>query len=540
MKMERMSLENNIDNLDQEEVIASEEEVVVDQAEVEVKKEELELNPEKLIAEEKTLLDVFRGRSAGMAKVLTLTTALILGSKFAQDAHAETPETQVTEQTDEQKEKQEFYSLEFRDDVENQLDVIDKIKLIRFVVVHDNETESIIFSPEELQNNPTLSVEGYVANVMVLGDDGIEVSLNGQGSKKIDRDHDEDYLILGGTCVHPEELQTDEYSEDFFHDLITKSELTADEHGSTYLSGGHYFGLATSMGYLGEPVNDDQNNILKFKTNDGTYSFPINQHVFQEFEPDNIEDSGRGGDLVFEYLGNRPDSISNDEGVDEHIQAITNAITRVESISGSNLIDRVRFIDYNADNAFAAHYEKEMTFTMDHLEGNDVEESAATAEHEILHKYVDQKKFTDDPEIRTLFADLKGYTSNKKTRIINNGWIPFDGFNEDYDNKIFFDFIDEKSFLGRGGGHSKDNVWEFCTSFIHSLMYLDRLDDNLQEIGDEEERMSVLDNYIHTTQVVLDNVRNLPVIGKLYDNREEKFLKDKLEQMKQLRGKLNK
>jgi hypothetical protein len=71
-------------------------------------------------------------------------------------------------------------------------------------------------------------------------------------------------------------------------------------------------------------------------------------------------------------------------------------------------------------------------------------------------------------------------------------------------------------------------------------MYLDRLDDNLQEIGDEEERMSVLDNYIHTTQVVLDNVRNLPVIGKLYDNREEKFLKDKLEQMKQLRGKLNK
>lgn len=151
-----------------------------------------------------------------------------------------------------------------------------------------------------------------------------------------------------------------------------------------------------------------------------------------------------------------------------------------------------------------------------------------------------EKGFTKDPQVRKIFANLKGYTGDEKQRIIRQGFLPFDDFNNNYKNKEFFNFINEKNFLGKGGGHSHGNIWEFCTSFTHSLMYLDRLETNIGKLSiSNEKKITILDNYITVLKSMIKNIKNIPLSGKAYHDQEEKFLKDKLEHVKEIKEKIN-
>lgn len=76
-------------------------------------------------------------------------------------------------------------------------------------------------------------------------------------------------------------------------------------------------------------------------------------------------------------------------------------------------------------------------------------------------------------------------------------------------NDTFFRFISEKHFLeDRKGGHPSDNLDEFCTSFLHSLLYVLRLGSNLNKpvrfpdgtdrLLTLEQKQRILDDYIET------------------------------------------
>ena len=78
----------------------------------------------------------------------------------------------------------------------------------------------------------------------------------------------------------------------------------------------------------------------------------------------------------------------------------------------------------------------------------------------------------------------------------------------------FFSFINERNFLqGMKGGHSHQNPDEFCTSFLHSLMFVEGLSKNLDRplalkdrekphFLNEEEKQNVFKEYVRTFDIL--------------------------------------
>lgn len=191
-------------------------------------------------------------------------------------------------------------------------------------------------------------------------------------------------------------------------------------------------------------------------------------------------------------------------------------------------------VDYNAYNAFASETEKVISFLAGCLKKELPAEVKNITEHEILHKYVAEKGLTENSKLRTIFADLKGYTDDRRNRIIQRGFVPFDEFNKDYQNKTFFNFIAEKNYFKVGGGHPHSNIWEFCTSFTHSLMYIDKLEENLESTEAKfstEDKLTILKNYI----TVLDKMRSAAK-----DRQAKKFFSNKLKQVRKIHRKYGK
>jgi len=490
-------------------------------------KELLEIDLGKLSQQEKGFLGKFRGKAGDIAKVLVLVTVLSAAPGFVRNIYAQAEGSPKIEQTEKEKQlKKKFYSLEFQKNIESQSEIAEKINLIYLSVINNGEAKPIILSSEELRKNPTLDIDGYIANIMIFDKEEMDISLNQNEAKKIGKLKGEDYIDLNGGAVYPDELETEEYGKEIFQQLIDR-EVSKDKKGRSFLRGGYFFGRSTRSLYSGKPINNLENNTLTFKIDDKIYTIPIKQKVSQEFRKINLDSERQRDDLVFNYLGNDRDRFLGIEEMDEKLQAIAEATNNVESISDMDIVDRVYLIDYKANNAFADAKEKFITFLSGYLEKNSVEDVKIVTEHEILHKYVFEKGFTEDPQVREIFANLKGYTGDKKQRIIEQGFIPFDDFNENYKNKEFFAFVNEKDFLGKGGGHSHGNIWEFCTSFTHSLMYLDRLENNLEKFSGEE-KSTILDNYIVVLKTMIK-----------YDNQKDEFLKDKLKHLEEIKEKIS-
>lgn len=514
-------------------------------------KELLELDREKLVNQERTLLSRFRGKARNIAKVLTLVTALTITPEFIRAAEAEQREALKIEQVEPEKaiEKQ-FYTLKFHEDIKAPPEIIENIELVYFYVVNDGEVKPIILSQEELNKSPFLDIDGYISSILIFCKDETDVRLNDKRPKKIQRYEHDNYISLNGSAVYPEKLKTKEYGEEVFQKLLS-GEVVEGEEGFNFLKGGYFFGEdAGSPFYVGSAVNNLENNKLVFTLSGKTYNLDIKQKAFQKFKEINLDSKRSRDDIVFQYRGNAPDEFLKIEQLDERLQAIGRGANNVEDISDINLIDRVHLIDYNIDQAIADREEKFISFFSGNLKKDSPEGVRIATEHEVLHKYVFEKGLTESLEVREIFADLKGYTGKEREQIIRSGWIPFDDFEAEYTNKVFFSFIDEDKFFGQGGGHSHGNIWEFCTSFTHTLMEIERLEENLdkpihrEELGTEkelklsrEEKVTILDNYITVLGVMIQNVKDIPVIGRFYDNPDEKYLKHKLEHVKEVKAK---
>ena len=518
----------------------------VGQPELWEQQEVLELNPEKLVDQEQALLAKFR-KARNLAKVLVLVTALSVTPDFVRSVSAQQIKEppKIGERTREKEPKKEFYSLEFRDIVESSFEVAKEIRAVYISVINDGEPKLIVLSKDELMKNPVLNIDGYIANIMIFCKDELtDIKLNKEKAKKIEKYKGEEYISLEGSCIYPEELKTEKYGEVFVSQLIG-GELTRDKAGRQFLKGGYFFGRnLRDVFYSGKPVSNLENNALVFKKGDKIYTIPIKQKKLEIFRKIDIDPKSSRDDLIFNYLGNNSDKFSEIEGLDEKLQAIAQGINNVENIADMDLVDHVNLIDYKVNNAFADQRESFIAFFSGYLQKKPLKEVKITAEHETLHKYVFKRGFTESVNVRKIFADLKGYTGQKRQSVIKGGEVPFDDFNENYENKTFFSFINESNFLGGEGGHSHGNIWEFCTSFFHSLMYLDRLEEKLElftqsQKSDEkqkgglspEEKKIILDNYIVVLKTLIKEAENIPIIGRFYINREEKFLKDKLAQV---------
>ncbi len=222
-----------------------------------------------------------------------------------------------------------------------------------------------------------------------------------------------------------------------------------------------------------------------------------------------LEGGVRTRPLVFRFLGGDIDQFRNEAAL-ERFSALAEGIRNVEQAFGQELVQSVNIIDLKGyNNALSLEGENEFWIYADTFWGYGADELRSAASHETMHIFVDASEFTGKPAIRELYADLMGFGPHSKERaaLLITGHLPRGYASPKKPLSPFWGFINERHFIeGMSGGHSSDNIDEFCTSFLHSLLYSDRLEENLHksiavafgkpplEMGPEE-RAGVLRNY---------------------------------------------
>lgn len=226
----------------------------------------------------------------------------------------------------------------------------------------------------------------------------------------------------------------------------------------------------------------DEVNVAVSNAHGAAYELKICQTGYQtvfEAPPDR---AARSQALVFRYLGSDPAQFNTPAGR-VRFEALTEGIRKIEQAFGRELVQNINIIDLKGyNNALSLKGKNEIWIYTDTFWGYESGELRSMASHESLHIFVDHCGFTGEPAIRELFADLMGFNPRSKERftLLTTGHLPRGYASWPKPLSSFWGFINERHFIdGMSGGHSSDNIDEFCTSFLHSLLYTENLEENL-------------------------------------------------------------
>jgi len=368
--------------------------------------------------------------------------------------------------------------------ISNFQQISDKWGYIFLQILHNKKIKHVVLTPEDFKgaNNPVIQVNGFVVHSLICVDSTV-TSVDFGTEADIDKaelavmSSYPGSILCGTSLLLPRGLASGEFDDEFY--------IQNHNSRSVYYIGGFSSHL---------PISHDQDIVLTVTHGGIKYGILLKQPPLVKVAHFNEVPGTKYDDLAIIYVGNNYSSFEGKYDLEPILANINKAVKNVEVTFQINLIDEVHFIDHGMDNAQATvRYIVLYTGALNNPDKTVVE----STEHEVLHLLVFWMDLTQDKGLRNWFADLNGYTGTDRARIVNHGFIPFADFEDDYQNKVFFDFINESSFIGRGGGHSNGNVFEFYTSFVHSLMYVDRLEANLSKLTPEQ-RTIVIDLY-HTT-----------------------------------------
>lgn len=421
----------------------------------------------------------------------------------------------------------------------NDQEVAKKIGLIHVEAVCDGELQTVNFTAEDLEKNPSLEVRGFLKGVMVLGDE-VDVKINGEKTRQLESGTRENGKIkVGMPCLRTNDnLEIGEFSRSLSDSRVDSayiSEYLKEEGagGKGKVPGTAYRGTFEKTETM-NPIGYEQNNFVEVSGKNGKYVLPIKQEI--EVISKKFSAGHHSVDLL--YVGNGVEQFKKNKEINEKIQIISHAIGQIEdSLCDKKLVKGFEVINTELKNA-QAEYGGYVRFTTGYLNGEDSATIINTTEHEVIHHHFFLNKLDENTELRELFADLQGYEGELKEEILKDGGLPqivvaYSGANK---NKDFFEFIKESNFFSKGGGHPTSNVREFICSLTHSLIYSDKLEGNLSKInqGDgqlsvKEQQLGILDNYEKTILVML----------KASDSKKEKkFFEEKLGDILKLKEKL--
>jgi len=371
----------------------------------------------------------------------------------------------------------EVYKLKPREQNENSPELARSINMIYLFVVNDGVVKPVVVTKEDLIQNPILDIDGHIADIYVLGTKMMKVQLSGKKGEAIQvrRTTDDKYIKLDfggyGNSFSVQDFVTSKHSFDdikrvFFGD-------SKPEYGAV-LPGRYFTGVNTKKtGYMGNPFTEEEENTLTLFSGEQKYELPIIQKTKEKY----AEKEG----IPFIYRGNNIERVSGIDNIDRKLQAIAQAVKNIETMFGTKIIESVNILDFEQNNAFARDEPPDITVLIKYLRESSQESLKTMVEHELLHIVVYNLGLTEDRKIRTAYADFLGASGVERKRLIRLGYTPFgpDRENLSY-NSTFFAFVDEAHFLKDADtGHSFNNIYEFTTSFIHSLMYVERFKANL-------------------------------------------------------------
>lgn len=357
--------------------------------------------------------------------------------------------------------------------------------------VVDGQRRKIHFSRQDLESGKTLVSKGYVSGVVLtsaspklaamLGNRRMECRVQGQGT-----------------------------------DADASQGTVADER----LDGNRY-AYAYFPGVLGDIVSPKDRFCLSIHDGNARQALTVRQNGYQCL-PQTVQGppEQRYKAPVFRYAGSNLKRFLGDlPDLEKRLQAIASGIRRVESAFGLKLVDFVNILPYKGpDNSLSVRGKSQVWFYADAIRLQRIPELRSMAEHEALHILVDRLGYTHKTPLKELFSDLMGYGpfSRERFLLVTTGALPAPTLPSPPSTRPFLAFINERNFIpGMTGGHAGDSLDEFCASFLHSLLYLDHLEQNLFKsrlIMADGSRLRFTDRIRHT--ILRNYLRTLAVFTK--------------------------
>lgn len=415
--------------------------------------------------------------------------------------------------------KESYYSIEFGSNKENSPEIVKHLDFVYLFIIHNGKLEQLILSKQDLAKNPELKIDGYVIDIMIFGQEEV-ISRFGNRSGLHFSWHQEGqgrgcFMTNEETCFFFKRLETDKYSGETFENLLKR----ADKTENNKIIGNYYF--TEYLHIDGIPLSIEPVTRFEIETDKETYAIKIEQRA-----KDFITEIG---DTTFSFHGNDILRLSTIDDFEKKLKGIHQALTKIETLTDMELTNEVIIRD--ADTARAMVIESQFVLPLKSIQKETKNLLQMTAEHELLHMVVRKKGLDKNATLNKIFELI--FQKNKK-------------FN------VFLNFINEYNFMEGDAdfGHSHSNIHEFNTSFLHSLMYIENMKENLNKtltlrnISNwpriekrkliQAEKTGVIDGYIEILEAMIDEE---DTFGVLWDTKFENFLKEKLAYVKKLKEK---
>jgi hypothetical protein len=384
--------------------------------------------------------------------------------------------------------------------------MLEKINVLVLYAVEGGETHTLFYGKEDLRSRDELVVEGYISGAVVLSNDEVEAYLGGLPMSRI-RENDDGTLL----CKYFGPLDSMQSILPYIESVSSTEGVETSTGTAKYLFGGYsYFPKVP-----GTSVSPKDRFFISLKRGDASIQISVRQQASRtvfKFQPGSREE------IAFQYQGTSiADHFAEEAELQQRLIAVSEGIRSAEKWFNMDLVTRVNIVDYEGThNALTCEGEKAIWFYIKALREEPLEELKTIARHETLHLLVDRQGFARDGELRAHFADLKGFGtfSYERFMLIAGGVVLGGAGKNQNENENFFAFISERNFLeGMKGGHAHQNPDEFCTSFLHSLMFVERFTKNLDRplalngrdepnFLTEKEKQSVLKEYVQTFEIL--------------------------------------
>ena len=347
--------------------------------------------------------------------------------------------------------------------------VFQDVAVMWLYVVKDGKITKLSYNAEKLSKTPVLSVDGYVNGVVLLSTDPLDIAVNNKPMNPIDS------------------------NKEGYFDLKYFGYLNSDDFWSTFLSvdaerniKGKIKGRYSSFPKVpGDMLCRDSEFRISFQENGFKHFISVRQDSRIKLPVYGTADNVDGPELY--YLGDNLNSFRQTPDFNRRLEALLSGIQSIEKVMSGKIVEQVHIIDYEGPhNAYTCAGQNEIWLYSGIFRDERVDELRIIAQHETMHIVSDRLELSKSSRMRELFAELLGYDIFSRDRFFvmatgrPPGGKPMRGASPN--SALLFDFINEINFIrGMNGGHSKDNLDEFCASFLHTLVYIDRFDQMLKQ-----------------------------------------------------------
>ncbi len=370
-------------------------------------------------------------------------------------------------------------------------------------VVEKGKTRKVPFTSVELAKMPTISVNGYVTGVVLLSKAPLHIKVNHRSMNAIHPDADGYFQLK----------QFDHLSQIEF-----RSALREGEQGKE--SNKNIKEIYSSFSKVpGDALSIAPEFPVTIKRNGFSCRLKIRQHTPIKLEAGRWTDTPHPYPDIY-YLGDNVERFKHPvDGFKQRMGSLLTGIRAIEKLLGVRMVRRIHILDCDGPfNAYTFDGENQIWLYSKLFWNETAAELKAIAQHEVMHILSDRIGLPKNSRMRELFADLMNFSilSQERFSILTTGRIS-PRISSDHgksNGNILFDFINESNFIpGMNGGHSKDNLDEFCASFLHTLIYAGRLKHMLHQpvksetgsllILSHREKQKLLNEYTRTLKIIL-------------------------------------